>query len=444
MKNITARIGWILNAKDGTSASINTLVSKALILIVNLGTGALTARLLGPTGRGELLAIILWPQFFMGTFTFGMPAALLFLLKKNPKSKSTLYTKALLLTGISGVIVAIIGSFLMPIWLTQSSPEVVRATQLSMLFVPLGLLGLVAMVPMLVDGDFAASNKIAQLQASLTLLVLIGLSAIDFINPFSAAVAYLIPIVFGLIYVSLRTSKYIEFNKISRDASTFASLIKCSLKFYGVEFINTVSNQATQVIATSLLQPDVAGLYAIAFSLSRLTLILQTSTVGVLISKISALPIDNVKATVARSIKIILIPSSLLSIILIIFSKFILILLYGDEFRPAEHIFQVLVIESLLSGVISLLMQAFMAVGKPEVLTISQCSGFLINAILIVMLTPSYGALGLSVSLLIATFFRLVFILFSFPIYLKSSVPNLIPGKNEVNEIVAIIRKRRN
>src|SRR5690554_186652 len=64
--------------------TVNTMVISVLILLLNMVTGVLTARWLGPEGRGLQMMLVLWPQFFAFATTLGIPAALLYHMKKKP------------------------------------------------------------------------------------------------------------------------------------------------------------------------------------------------------------------------------------------------------------------------------------------------------------------------------------------------------------------------
>src|SRR3954471_15150234 len=57
-------------------ALFKTALTDASIIILTIVTGMTTARVLAPQGRGELAAMILWPQFFSFCSILGTPAAL--------------------------------------------------------------------------------------------------------------------------------------------------------------------------------------------------------------------------------------------------------------------------------------------------------------------------------------------------------------------------------
>ena len=53
------------------------LMNRATLLVINIATGILTARVLNPAGRGQLAALVVAPLFFSGVTTVGLPTALI-------------------------------------------------------------------------------------------------------------------------------------------------------------------------------------------------------------------------------------------------------------------------------------------------------------------------------------------------------------------------------
>ena len=69
----------------GVRSVFHSMSAKLLVVLLNAGTGILTARALHPQGRGELAAILLWPQLLAGTLTLGLPSAVTYHLRLQPR-----------------------------------------------------------------------------------------------------------------------------------------------------------------------------------------------------------------------------------------------------------------------------------------------------------------------------------------------------------------------
>ena len=93
------------------------MLFRAMTLVVNLGTGVLAAKYLGPDGRGELAALLVGPQFVGAVAMFGLPMAYIYNSKADPKNRRY-YLGCALLLGLPLCLAAVaIGYTIMPIWL---------------------------------------------------------------------------------------------------------------------------------------------------------------------------------------------------------------------------------------------------------------------------------------------------------------------------------------
>ena len=90
LKMFRALVRTLVTSRSGVAATAQTFLANVFILGINAGTGIITARLLGPSGRGELAAMIMWPQFLAYCLTLGVPSALLYNLKRYPGQASSL------------------------------------------------------------------------------------------------------------------------------------------------------------------------------------------------------------------------------------------------------------------------------------------------------------------------------------------------------------------
>src|SRR5919106_2179673 len=72
-----ATIGAAIFRPGGLLLPIRQVFSTSiLVYVLSIGTGVMMARFLGPTGRGEVSAMMLWPALAAGLFTLGLRPAL--------------------------------------------------------------------------------------------------------------------------------------------------------------------------------------------------------------------------------------------------------------------------------------------------------------------------------------------------------------------------------
>lgn len=233
MKTIFKGAHWVLGGRTATAATVQTVLVRVLILATNMGTGIITARALGPDGRGEQAAMALWPQFLAYAMTLGLPAALRYNLKRYPDQKTELFSAALLLSILLGIAATLVGIVFLPQWLSQYSPEVIRFAQWLMLLSPMILLSGNFVAALEATEDFTTANQ-AQYLAPLMTLVLLGLLAVaQILTPFTAVLAYVIPglpIFFWLLH---RTWKYFR-PRWQRLGSSYKRLTSYGLRAYGI------------------------------------------------------------------------------------------------------------------------------------------------------------------------------------------------------------------
>jgi len=129
-----------LSAKSGTMAVIQTAFANLAVQAVNLLCGILTARSLGPDGRGLLAAIIMWPQFLAYGMTVGIPIASVYWLKRRPDLSAELAGTGLLLSIGLGLLAALVGVAVIPHSLHTYPAPAIHLAQSWALVTPLELL----------------------------------------------------------------------------------------------------------------------------------------------------------------------------------------------------------------------------------------------------------------------------------------------------------------
>jgi O-antigen/teichoic acid export membrane protein len=226
--------------------------------------------------------------------------------------------------------------------------------------------------------------------------------------------------------------------------SSVGLLFSYGIRSYGIDLCGTMALYVDQALVVRVLQPKMMGVYVVALSLSRmLSLAFHASVITVLFPRTVSESPNAVRELAGRAARLSTLVTAIAGLGVVTLGPQLLALLYGGEYRGASTVLRVLIMEVVLSGAALVLSQAFMALGRPGVVTALQIAGLLLAVPLMLFLVPRFGILGAGLALLISTTVRLVFVLLSFPFFLKMRVPQFLPKWGDVAFIVESVFKHR-
>ena len=425
--------------KGGVAATAQTVMVNILVLGLNFGTGVITARILGPDGRGAQAAMQMWPRIMAIALTIGLPTALLYNLRRSPEKGSQLFSAALLMGLGMGFLATLAGMIFVPLWLTQYSPEVVRSAQLLMLFSPAILLVTAFSSVLRARQEFTAFNAVRYLIPMLTLLILALLALTHNLAPFNAALAYLLAQVPIFLWLLVRLWRAYS-PRLRELRASFHSLTSYGFRSYGIDLLGQlVAGQVDRILVVGFLDPTALGLYIVAVSLARMMDVFPAAVAQVVLPKAASRPLEEVLALTGRGFRVSTTISVVSASLLAILGPWVLSLVYGQEFLEAVPIFRLLLAEVVLSGATWILAQSFMAYDRPGLVSITQVVGVSLSMPLLIVLVPKYGLFGAGLAVLISTIVRFIFVLANFPISLGVRPPRLWP---RWSDFAAIINRR--
>src|SRR5664280_2661384 len=113
-----------------------TMVASGGILVANVLTGVLTARLLGANGRGQLASITTWAVMISWICTFGFGDALVYFQAKNQHDSGRVLGTALLVGGVLSIFGIVAAQALLSFGFRAQSAATLHLARLSMLWIP--------------------------------------------------------------------------------------------------------------------------------------------------------------------------------------------------------------------------------------------------------------------------------------------------------------------
>ncbi len=397
--------------RHGVQAVAKTVGSRLGWIVLNALTGMITARALGTSGRGALAAMIMWPVFLAGVLTFGLPSALIFRLRQaQGRERTSLFTAATILAAGVGLLATAGGVFLLPFWLSRYSPQVVRWTQWLMLFTVVSMLMLIFRAAFEAMGNFGRSASSWVVPPVQTLVSLLLLWRIHRLNELTAALSYVLAGVPILLWMLVRLSRELGwslhgFRQSARD------LLGYGLRSYGIDLCGMLAQSVDQALVVGMISASEMGLYVVALSLSRTLNAVYVAAAAVLFPKCIGLPRRRsfeVTVGITAASAAVTLPGAL---VLGFFGSSLLHLFYGSEYVVATLLLRILIAEAMISGMVTLMSQPFMAWGRPGTVTVLQAMGLAAAIPLLLVLVPRFGIQGAGLALLCSAALRLLLLL---------------------------------
>lgn len=436
---LTARARWIGAARTPASSVAYSLLSRVSILVVNVATGIIVARTLGPAGRGAAAAMTLWPLVIPALLTLGVPTALRYKIRRQPELAAEFFAGAIALGGLLGTVAAVTGFAIVPHILVRYPASVVAFAQWMMLFAPLMLLNATLQAFYESQGDFRRSSAMIYIPPLVTLAGLGGLYLIHRLSPYTVALVYEAP--FALMTIATLVSLRAYLRTPMRVIARIRSLLHYGFRAYGIDILNTLTSQIDQAMVVGLLSVTNFGLYAVALNGSRVLTVLASSFNTVLFPKASGLEGSDAITLVARSARIVFASTSLAAVAFVVALPVLISLAYGSEYAAVVGITRWLTLAALFAATTATLSQAFMATGRPAIATLLQGAGVCTTVPLMLLLIPKHGLVGAAYAVDISNGVRFALVIISYPIFLHHPVPSLLLTRRDVRDAIASLRR---
>ncbi|AJS61608.1 hypothetical protein UB51_17485 [Paenibacillus sp. IHBB 10380] len=418
---------------------LQIFVSNVFILGLNVLTGIIIARYLGPEGRGEQAAMIMWPRFLAYTLTLGIPASLVYYMKKKDGNQGSLYITSLYMSLILGCVAMAIGSVIIPYWMKGYSKEVIEFATWALIMSPIAMLGTINVATLQSREEYHLYNFIRYVPVFSTLILLYGLVITGHVTPFYTSVAYLFPAIPVAIWITIKfilKYKLKQKNKIESGKK----LLGYGIRSYGTDVAGTFSGYIDQILVVGLLSPSSLGLYVVSLNLSNMLNTIQNAITSVLFPKASGLEQADALNLTFKVFRISTVITIILGIGIFIVAPYLLIILYGQSFIEAIGVFRILIFQTAITSTSWILSQGFMSIGKPGSVTIIRITSLGLNVILLNLLIPPLGIEGAAISLLITSLVELLVVFLIYTIKYNVKFEDWIVSKKDILWLLQRIR----
>jgi len=420
-------------------AMFQTMGTQGLILCANLGTGVIMARLLGPHGRGEFAAVSIWPQLLAMMATAGLNGAIVFRMRRNTAESGAVVGAALLAGGAFSVLAAAAGVFLIGGLLAQYPAPVVLFAQLCLVSVLVNSVSLIIKQSYTGAGQYGLSNFTNLLPQVLQLVVLICFWLFGTLTPQNAVLSLLGTGLVALLFVLPGFVRRLR-PRLRGAWRELPALLSYSGRGSLNDVVFTAAFFLDRLVLIPLLSPAQLGLYAVAFSFSRIIQLAQTAVMSVFLSHLSDRDSQEGKRLHDLALRFLLAGMFVACVGLWIVGEWLLTFAFGAEFAAANWIFRLLVIEAAISVLGQVTVQLFLAHDRPGVVSTLQVATLGLSLLCLLILVPQFGAIGAAAALLIAGVARWLALIVAIRQVLGLPLPRLLLNREDLRYMSGKLR----
>ncbi len=378
-----------------------SLSATILIALANLGSGVLAARLLGPDGRGELAAVILWTSLIAALGSLGLGDSVVYHSAHGKTSHRAVFASSAVVAAMCSIVSLAIGWVILAYIFMDYRPEVQGAASVFLFFIPVYLFGLY--FSCMFQGDLQLTTW-NYLRILIPAIYVAGIG-VAFLSGHASVMGF--AVAFLTANVASALVAFILINRrgwlnLSPRVETLKSLLRYGLKTHVGTVVTTVSERLDQALISLFLAAADLGLYVVSLAAAGIANLLVGTAWHLAFPKIANQPTAEGKAVVfGRYMRLALFLGLAAAIPIYIVAPWLLSLLFGSEFVGASPILRVLLFGMVPLGCKTILVQGLKAHDRALTFGKAELLGLAVGATCLAVLLPLYGTLGVAAAMVI-------------------------------------------
>jgi O-antigen/teichoic acid export membrane protein len=367
---------------------------------IGILTGAVVSRLLGVDGRGLMALAYAWAAAIAYIGDLGGPIAFTFFAASKAYPLKQLQSNSYWIALGQSVVLALLGIPLIAVVLHGQQRAISITEWFLVAYLPANLL------QRYLQGLLQGRNRFLRLGASgVSVQVVYAMIAVPLlIFHYPSVELVLASIIAGnLVAVVIAMG---PFGAPARPAALNARLIRDTFAYGLRAHLGNIAPierlQLDLLIVSAALGPHSAGLYVVAASVASLPRFLGFAIGMVALPQVAEGNTYAHQVQVAASMfRLSVILLLAVAIPLELGVRWLIPLIYGEQFRAATSIAQVLLVAAVAASLRRTLGDCFRGLGQPVKATVSEVAGWVVGATGLLLLVPRFGALGVADAVLI-------------------------------------------
>lgn len=378
----------------------SVFATNGALFVIGLGSSILSARLLGPDGKGIVGSAVALSGIGAQFMNLGMHGAGNYYLAKHPQRLNRVMGNALMLAAAAAVAAVLFycAFQIMPEWTTLQGLMLVLACT----YIPLNLYQMLQQNLFLGIGDVRNYNRVNLANGILYPVLLLALLLMGSNAPelvFSCTiVTSILTCVIG--YVLIR--KHLP-DAIRPDKQLFRECLPFGLKSYAACLGSYLVIRLDVLMVGHFLGNEQTGYYTVAVALSDVVSMVPNAVSTLLFPEAAAMRSNWERSQfMKQTLKILAIFMAVLTMAACLLSGFFIPLLYGEVYAPSAQIFNLLMPAVFFMALQSALSNYFAAKNQWTGNILTPFTGLAINIMLNAILIPRNGIAGAAIASIVA------------------------------------------
>jgi O-antigen/teichoic acid export membrane protein len=383
----------ILPRVSGLRDYANNFGVEMLLNGLGLLSGILLARWLGPTGRGQLAAAMLWPTVIGIAISLGLQHAFTYAVGVGWAKPDTLQRWGAKFTLLVAVPAMIVYWIVAPSLLGKQFPEQEWVPGIFSLYIPLAVYAGFLFPLYYGTGDFARWNTARVFRNLAWTCGVVALAIVASLTVLNLLVIQIAVLVLLCVYLYSKLGKLTA--RIDGDGSAPLKLVvKYALAVHLSGMAYAINQQLDQLLLSVWVSPSDLGEYAAAATLSGVLLVIPGAISPIGLSKIARSNREPVEQR--RHVRVVFLGTTILlvpcGLLLMLLAPWVTRVLFGSAFVQTPQVLRILTPAAVFFGTSLMLTEVLKGLGRPMYATWGTIVGAIIT---VVGLSWSLGRFGI-------------------------------------------------
>lgn len=396
--------------------SAGVLITQYLALAVTILIGIITARYLGPEGKGLYVLTFVLPGLFVTFGNVGLGQAIVYNLAKYPERRGEVVGSIFIVSGVFAGVVTVGAYMSLPYLSRALVPSVdMRFLRIGLITLPTSFWLLCATNCFRGIGRYSLYNAVALMSKLAFLLFLIVFIVILKGGPLEAVYSNVLASLILTAVTLVGVVRYVTAGSRTFSATFVRPLISYGARVHTGYVLQTLEHRVDiLLISRYLISPTAVGLYSVGVTLAELVLRVSEAAGTVWLQRVSAETSGQIGHKTAGLSRIVVLISLIVTVVLAVAAYPAIYLFYGSDFLPSYLPFLILLPGVFTRAPGQILGSHLQGIGRPG--TVSWISGIslTLNLALNIVLIPVYGISGAALASSVSYSIRSVVTLYMF------------------------------